>query len=50
MSGDTIKSLYLIGEKPDNLIVDWIDSDNPEVMLEVGLGDDITDRWGDIMS
>ncbi len=46
VSGDTIKSLYIIGEKPDNLIVDWIDSDNPEVMLEVGLGDDITDRWG----
>ena len=40
--------LYLTGDKPDNLIVDWTDSDSPEVMLNLQLGDDVTDRWGNI--
>ena len=40
--------LYLTGDKPDNLIVDWTDSDSPEVMLDLQLGDDVTDRWGTI--
>ena len=29
--------LYLTGDKPDNLIVDWTDSDSPEVMLTCNL-------------
>ena len=37
---------YVIGDKPNNLIVDYSDPEDPEVLLEVGLGDDITDRWG----
>ena len=40
--------LYLTGDKPDNLIVDWADSDSPEVMLNLQLGDDVTDRWGNV--
>ena len=40
--------LYLTGDKPDNLIVDWTDSDSPEVMLNLQLGDDVTDRWGNV--
>ena len=50
VDGDTLKELYVLGEKPDNLIVDWSDSDNPEVLLEVVLGDDITDRWSNIFT
>lgn len=38
--------LYLIGEKPNNLIVDWADPENPVVLLEIVLGDSITSRWG----
>ncbi|MDC1037903.1 hypothetical protein OAR31_02410 [Candidatus Marinimicrobia bacterium] len=44
--GTIEKLLYIIGDKPNNLIVDYTDSDNPAVLLDIGLGDDITDRWG----
>ena len=44
--GTSEKYLYVIGDKPNNLIVDYTDPSEPEVLLEVGLGDDITDRWG----
>ena len=40
------KLLYVIGDKPNNLIVDYTDPENPEVKLEIGLGNDITNRWG----
>ena len=40
--------LYVIGDKPDNLIVDWSDPMAPEVRLEINLGDDITSRWGTV--
>ena len=42
--------LFLIGDKPNNLIVDWTDPLNPVALLELTLGDDITDRWGNIFS
>ena len=45
--GEPDKLLYLIGDKPNNLIVDWIDQDNPQVLLEIELGDGITNRWGE---
>ena len=45
-TADTL--LYSIGDKPDNLIVDWTDPNSPQVMLEIGLGDDITSRWGTV--
>ena len=38
--------LYLTGDKPNNLMVDWTDPANPMVMLDIQLGDDVTDRWG----
>jgi len=38
--------LYLTGDKPDNLIVDWTDPSSPEVLLEIHLGDDVVNRWG----
>ena len=38
--------LYLTGDKPNNLLVDWTDPANPIVMLDIQLGDDVTDRWG----
>ena len=43
-SVDTL--LYLTGDKPNNLLVDWTDPANPMVMLDIQLGDDVTDRWG----
>ncbi len=48
VNGDGVNEqlLYLIGDKPNNLIVDWSDSDNPQVLLEIQLGDDIMSRWG----
>ena len=45
-TSDTL--LYKIGEKPDNLVVDWADPVNPKVLLNINLGDDITTRWGDV--
>ena len=44
--GEFDKLLYLIGDKPNNLIVDWSDGSNPQVLLEIGLGTDILSRWG----
>ena len=46
--GEFEQHLYIIGDKPDNLIVDWSDPANPEVLLEIGLGDDVTSRWGTV--
>ena len=39
-TSDTL--LYKIGEKPDNLVVDWADPTTPRVLLNINLGDDIT--------
>lgn len=48
--GEFEKHLYTIGDKPDNLIVDWADPSNPVALLEIGLGDDVTSRWGTVYS
>ena len=45
-TADTL--LYSIGDKPDNLIVDWSNPNSPQVILEIALGDDITSRWGTV--
>ena len=42
--------LFYIGDKPNNLLVDWSDPTNPVALLEVFLGDDITDRWGNVFN
>ena len=44
--GEPDKMLYLIAGKPNNLIVDWVDPDNPQV-LWARFGEGITSRWGD---
>ena len=46
IDGTLTKFLYEIGEKPDNLLVDWTDADNPQVLLEVLPFSGLTDRWG----
>ena len=46
IDGVPTKFLYQIGEKPDNLLVDWTDGDNPQVLLEVLPFTDLSDRWG----
>ena len=38
----------LIGDKPNNLIVDWVDQDNPQVLLEIGSWSRVLlVRWGE---
>lgn len=38
--------LYILTQKPDNLLVSWEDLNNPNVMAHVEPGDSIIDRWG----
>ena len=44
--GTLEKYFYVLGDKPNNLIVDYTDPENPTVLLEISMGDDIIDRWG----
>ena len=44
--GTLEKYFYVLGDKPNNLIVDYTDPENPAVLLEISMGDDIIDRWG----
>ena len=48
VNGDGIEDtvLYVIGDKPNNLLVDWSDPLSPNVLMEINMGDDVTDRWG----
>ena len=50
LDGDGVeeKYLYLTGSVPNNILVDWTDSDNPQLLLDISIGDDLTDRWGNI--
>ena len=41
-------NLFLIGEKPNNLLVNWVDQFNSEVMLNVTSGVSLRDRWGEM--
>ena len=52
MDGDGVeeKHLYIIGAVPKNFLVDWSDPANPLAMLSVSVGDDLTDRWGNVYS
>ena len=40
--------MILKSDKPNNLIVDWSDPLSPNVLMEINMGDDVTDRWGNI--
>ena len=44
--GENEKLLYLIGSIPNNVLVDWTDSSNPEIMINIDIGDSLTNRWG----
>ena len=48
--GTEEKQLYLIGAVPNNLLVNWNNLEDPVVMLTVELGDNLTDRWGNVYS
>ena len=50
LDGDGVeeKYLYTIGAVPKNFLVDWSDPANPQAMLSVSVGDDLTDRWGNV--
>ena len=48
--GTEEKQLYLIGAVPNNLLVNWNNPEDPVVMLTVELGDNLTDRWGNVYS
>ena len=46
--GEFEKHLYKIGSKPDNLLVDWSVPDNPQLLFNIDIGDDLIDRWGNV--
>ena len=46
--GNAEKYLYKIGSVPNNILVDWTDSDNPELLLNINIGDSVTNRWGNV--
>ena len=46
--GNAEKYLYKIGSVPNNILVDWTDSDNPKLLLSISIGDSVTNRWGNL--
>jgi len=46
--GNAEKYLYKIGSVPNNILVDWTDSENPELLLNISIGDSVTNRWGNV--
>jgi len=50
LDGDGVdeKLLYTIGAVPNNILVDWSDADSPQLLLNISIGDDLTDRWGNV--
>jgi len=46
--GNDEKYLYTIGAVPNNILVDWSNADDPQLLLDISIGDDLTDRWGNI--
>ena len=46
--GNAEKYLYKIGSVPNNILVDWTDSDNPKLLLSISIGDSVTNRWGNV--
>ncbi len=44
--GENEKHLYLIGSIPNNVLVDWTEESNPEIMINIDVGDSLTNRWG----
>lgn len=47
-SNNDPSNLFIIGEKPNNLLVNWIDQFNAEVMLSITPEIGVTDRWGEV--
>ena len=46
--GDDEKYLYIIGVVPNNILVDWSNEDDPQLLLDISIGNDLTDRWGNV--
>ena len=46
--GNAEKYLYKIGSVPNNILVDWTDLENPELLLNISIGDSVTNRWGNV--
>tara|TARA_B100000575_G_scaffold279586_1_gene268118 strand:+ start:70 stop:2295 length:2226 start_codon:yes stop_codon:yes gene_type:complete len=44
--GTSEKHLYQIGSVPKNILVDWSNPEVPQLLLNIDIGDDLTDRWG----
>ena len=44
--GTPEKHLYQIGSVPNNILVDWSNPEIPQLLLEINIGDDLVDRWG----
>ena len=49
-NGDGIneKHLYKVGSVPNNILVNWSDSTNPQLLLNISIGDSIKTRWGNV--
>jgi len=46
--GTDEKYLYTVGAVPNNILVDWSNADSPQLLLDISIGDDLTDRWGNV--
>ncbi len=46
--GELEKQLYKIGDRPNNILVDWSAPEDPQILLKIDIGDDLTDRWGNV--
>ena len=44
------KLLFTLSDRPDNLLVDWTDPNNPIPKMQINLNDDLVDRWGNIQT
>ena len=47
-NGEFEKHLYKMNDRPNNLLVDWSITENPQLLLNINIGDDLTDRWGNV--
>ena len=47
-NGELEKHLYKMSDRPNNILVDWSVPENPQLLLKINIGDDLTDRWGNV--
>jgi len=45
--GDDQAKLYKMNDKPNSLVVHWIDQNTSVILLDITVGDDVSGRWGE---